>query len=67
MEDELFEQNMAKLRSILGWKNVGAGEVHTFPSNQSACTRTADGVPTWADVARGGGVSGNVFIGGDTG
>jgi hypothetical protein len=33
MEDELFEQNMTKLRSILGWKNVRAGEVHTFPSN----------------------------------
>jgi hypothetical protein len=29
--------------------------------------RSAGGVPTWADIARGGGVSVNVFIGGGTG
>jgi hypothetical protein len=45
-----------------GWKKVerkrGKGK-----REKKVGTRSAGGVPTWADIARGGGVSVNVFIG----
>jgi hypothetical protein len=49
-----------------GWKKVERKRWKGKRENKVG-TRFAGGVPTWADIARGGGVSVNVFIGGDAG
>jgi hypothetical protein len=44
-----------------GWKKV---ERKRWKGKREKKVGPAGGVPTWADIARGGGVSVNVFIGG---
>jgi hypothetical protein len=48
----------------VGWKKV---ERKRWERKREKKVGPAGGFPTWADIARGGGVSVNVFIGGGAG